>query len=229
MNGKFEVGRIAGVPFLIDPTFLILAVMWMLSYLNVGTSQALALGFVVVIGIGLSILLHELAHAFVGQYFGTRTAFVELNGFGGLCHYASALPANPWNRIAISLAGPAVNLALYFLFDFVSDNLGPGTNPLFARLIGTMEIANWWMFVFNLLPAFPLDGGQALRDLLGMVLSGLTATKIVAGLGLFVCVGVVMYALQHTQLFLGLIAFLLGMINYKAFQDATRPPWQRWQ
>ncbi|MFM2423247.1 MAG: hypothetical protein RL291_1777 [Pseudomonadota bacterium] len=229
MGNKYDLGRISGIPVMLDPTFLVLVAIWMMGYLRAPSALTIAIGLMTVLGLALSILLHELAHAFMGRRLGTAVDFVELNGMGGLCFYASPLPNDPWARIAISIAGPAVNLALYHGLGFLAW-LTTGDVPWFVTfLLVSIATANWWLFIFNMLPAFPLDGGQALRDFLGMFLPGLTATKVVAGLGLFCMFCVVGFALQYQQLFLGMIAFFIGLVNWKAWQDASRPPWQRWQ
>ncbi|HRD76436.1 MAG TPA: hypothetical protein PK264_10920, partial [Hyphomicrobiaceae bacterium] len=199
MGGKFELMKIARIPVLVDVTFIILIVLWGSGYLQAGNTQMLSAGVVVVIGLALSILIHEFAHAFSGRYFGTRVAAVELNGLGGLCYWASSLPRNAWSRIAISLAGPASNLALWFIFDQLFKLAAASTvrNPLLLHVLSMLSIANWYLFLFNMLPSFPLDGGRALEDFLGQYIGGYKATRFVASLGLLVAFGVGAWALMN--------------------------------
>ena len=227
MGGKFEIGRIAGLPVFIDLSFIILIVLWGQGYFTSGDTTQMSLGFLVIVGLALSILLHELAHAVAGHQLGVPPSHVELNGFGGLCYWAGPMRPEAWRRIAISLAGPAANLVLWFVFSQLETLAAVRSNRLVFRLVDTLAWANGWMLLFNMLPAFPLDGGKALEALLGKVVSFLTARRIVAGLGMIIAAGCAFYGLQGST-WMFILAFMIGLENYQAFQDASRPPWQRW-
>lgn len=227
MGGKFEIGRIAGLPVVIDLSFIILIVLWGERYFRSGDTNLMSAGFLIIVGLAASILIHELAHAIVGYRLGVSPSHVELNGFGGLCYWAGPMRPEAWRRIAISLAGPASNLMLWLLFSQLGELAAVRSNRLVSHVVYYLGFANWWMFVFNLLPAFPLDGGKALEALLGKVLSFLMARRIVACLGLLVTAGCVYLALQGNMWML-VLALMIGMENYQALQDASRPPWQRW-
>ena len=226
MGAKFEIGRIRGLPVLIDVSFIILIVLWGERYFLSGSTTRMSIGFLLVVGLAVSILIHELAHAIVGHNLGVPPSHLELNGLGGLCYWAGPMTPIAWRRIAISLAGPASNFILYFLFTGLSEIPAVRTNRFVFEVVFTLAWANWWMGVFNMLPAFPLDGGKALEALLGKFLSFLTARKIVGVLGLCVAAYCAYLGLSGNTWML-LLAVLLGLENYEAIQGASNPPWQR--
>ena len=226
MGGKFEIGRIAGLPVVIDASFILLVVLWGQHYFTSGNTQLMSAGVVIVIGIALSILIHELAHAIVGHYFGVEPSHVELNGMGGLCYWASPMRQEAWPRIAISIAGPLSNLALYFLFKELAAVQGLAGNRMLRNVLLTLSSTNFLLFVFNMLPAYPLDGGKALEALIGPVVGALNAIRIIAIFGLMVTAWLVFRAVQG-DMFLLLIAALLGITNWQALQSAGGPPFQR--
>jgi len=227
MGGKIELGRIAGLPIVVDITFIILVVLWGNRYFTSGDTRLMSAGFVIVIGLAASILLHEFAHAVAGHRFGVRPSHIELNGLGGLCYWASPMRPEAWPRIAISIAGPLANLALWFLFDLLGDLASVRSNRLLAQVVDTLAWVNWWLFVFNMLPAYPLDGGKALDALLGKVTSATNAARVVSVLGLCVAAYCAYLAIEG-HIFLIVLAALLGLANWQALQNANNPPWQRW-
>ena len=227
MGAKFEIGRIAGLPIFIDLTFILLMVLWGADYFTGGNPTAMSIGFLIVVGLALSILLHELAHAVVGNSLGVRPSHVELNGLGGLCYWAGPMRPEAWRRIAISLAGPAANLSLYYLFMMLAGTSLVADNRFVMRVVTTLAYYNWLLAVFNMMPAFPLDGGKALEALLSSFLSSMLARRIVGVLGL--CVACYLgYLGIGGNMWMLLLAVMLGMANWDAVQSATRPPWQRW-
>jgi Zn-dependent protease len=118
----------------------------------------------------------------------------------------------------IYLAGPAVNLGLWYGLGALAGELYRGGNVMVAQPLAVLAWANYVLLIFNLLPAYPLDGGRTLDALLGAVLGGVWATRVVASLGLVVAVGVAFYALP-TNFFMLLIAFFLAQANWEALQS----------
>ena len=226
MGAKFEIGRIGGLPIFIDVSFIILIVLWGGSYFTSGNITAMSIGFLLVVGLALSILLHELAHAVVGSNLGVRPSHVELNGLGGLCYWASPMRPEAWRRIAISLAGPAANIALYYGFSALAAMPMVAENRFVFSLVRSLAYYNWILCIFNLLPAFPLDGGHALEALLSTVLSSSTARMVVGGLGLCVAAYLIYLGISG-NIWMLFLAVLLGLANYDAFQSGKNPPWQR--
>lgn len=227
MGGKFELCRIAGLPVIIDASFILLIVLWGQHYFTSGDTQRMSAGVVIVIGLALSILIHELAHAIVGHYFGVEPSHLELNGMGGLCYWASPMRREAWPRIAISIAGPLSNLALYYLFKELAVLDAIAGNRLMRGVLATLSGMNFLLFVFNMLPAYPLDGGKALEALIGPFVGEFRAIRVIAVIGLVVTAWLVLRAIQGPDMFLLLVAALLGITNWQALQSTGGPPFQR--
>lgn len=226
MGAKFEIGRIAGLPILVDLSFLLLAMLFSADYFTSGNATTMSIGFLMVVGLALSILLHELAHAVVGRSLGVRPSHIELNGLGGLCFWASPMRPEAWRRIAISLAGPAANLLLHYTFLVLAGLPVVAGNRFVLSICVNLAYYNLLLCIFNLLPAFPLDGGKALEALLGAFLASMTARKIVGVLGLIVAAYLAYVGISGSMWML-LLAVMIGLANYEAVQSANNPPWQR--
>ncbi len=227
MGGKFELCRIAGLPVLIDASFILLVVLWGQHYFTSGNAQVMSAGVVVVIGIALSILIHELAHAIVGHSFGVEPSHLELNGMGGLCYWATPMRREAWPRIAISIAGPLSNLALFYLFKELAALDALAGNRMLRGVLATLSATNFLLFIFNMLPAYPLDGGKALEALIGPVVGEYNAIRVIAVIGLAVTAWLVLRAMQGPDMFLLLIAALLAITNWQALQATGGPPFKR--
>jgi len=217
MFSRMEMGRIAGIPIFLDMFFVLVLVLFTYPYFTSGNTQMMSAGFIIVIGLLLSILLHELGHAFAGRLFNAHVSHIDLTGIGGVAHFERSLPGSAFARMVIYLAGPAVNLGLWYGLDALAGEMYQGS-PMVALPLAVLASANKILLIFNLLPAYPLDGGRTLDALLGAVLGGVWSTRIVATLGLMVAAGVVYYALP-TNFFMLLIAYFLAQANWEALQS----------
>ena len=224
MLTRMEIGRIAGIPIYLDMFFVLVLLIFTYPYFTAGSTQAMSAGFVIVIGLLLSILLHELGHAFAGRLFGASVSHIELTGLGGVAQFERSLPSSVFARTVIYLAGPAVNLLLWLGLDALLGQTIQSGKSMLAVPIAVLAWANFALLLFNLLPAYPLDGGHTLDAWLGALLGSAWATRIVATLGLIVAAGLVYIALP-SAFFLMLIALFLGMANWQALQDVGR--WRR--
>ena len=213
-----ELGRIAGIPIYLDMFFVLVLLLFTYPYFTSGNTQLMSAGFIIVVGLLLSILLHELGHAFAGRLFNAPVSHIDLTGIGGVAHFERSLPASALARVVIYLAGPAVNLGLWYGLGALAGEAYQGSSPMVALPLAVLASANYILLIFNLLPAYPLDGGRTLDALLGAVLGGVWATRIVATLGLVVAAGVAYYALP-TNFFMLLIAFFLAQANWEALQS----------
>lgn len=183
MKWSWKLGEIAGIGIFVHGTFLILVVWVLLSRLSQGwTSALLGLGFL--LAVFAIIVLHELGHALTAQRFGIRTQDITLLPIGGLARM-ERMPEKPWQELLVALAGPAVNLLLAALLLAVILPLYGGLQgELMAdQLLVQLFWVNVSLAVFNLLPAFPMDGGRALRALLAMKMDYVRATHIAANTG----------------------------------------------
>ena len=217
MFSRMELGRIAGIPIYLDMMFALVLLLFTYPYFTSGNTQLMSAGFIIVIGLLLSILLHELGHAFAGRLFNAHVSHIDLTGIGGIAHFERSLPASAFARMVIYLAGPAVNLGLWYGLGALAGEAYQGS-PMLALPLVVLASANYYLLIFNLLPAYPLDGGRTLDALLGAVLGGVWSTRIVATLGLVVAAGVAYYALP-TNFFMLLIAFFLAQANWEALQS----------
>ena len=218
--GQIEIFRIGRIPVHLDFFFILLAVMWTWSYWSSGNTQMYSAGFVLVIGLFASILLHELGHAWAGRLFGVGTSAIELNGLGGLCYFDRSLPARVLPRSVICLAGPFANLVLWQVFEIVGywsiGAVGPG---LHIEVMLTLAWANFLLLIFNLLPAFPLDGGKVLEAWLAPIAGPAWSVRIVAVLGLCIAAFVASRAFPGS-VFMMLMAILLAIHNWQMLQSA---------
>lgn len=162
----------------------------------------------------VSVTLHELGHAAAARYFGIRTPRILLLPIGGMAEM-EAIPRSPREEIIIALAGPAVNYVIIgVLLIFVRFPEGLNWDYFEMSLMGLgryLVAANFVMGVFNLLPAFPMDGGRVLRALLAMRMPYLRATKIAVHAGKAVALAGAAYFVffQHNYLAAVLFTFII--------------------
>lgn len=228
--GKAEVGRIFGIPIVLDASFILLAVLYGMHHFTSANMASISYGIVLVAGVALSILLHELGHALAGRYWGVPTSHIELNGLGGLCYFARPFPPERIKNITMLLAGPAANLILWQVFDHGSDALisaSAGSPDRMAFLMKHLASINFLLLIFNLMPAHPLDGGRALAQLLSKAIGYDRAMRLVAYLGLLVAAWLVLLAFSG-QFFAALIAFVLLQANLEILNTHGGPRWTRW-
>lgn len=224
MFARLEIGKIGGIPIYLDMFFVLVLLLFAMPYFTAGSSQAVSAGFVIVVGLLLSILLHELGHAAAGRLFGTSVSHIELTGLGGIAHFERSLPRSVLARSVIYLAGPAANLALWYGFDWLAGIALVNGNRVLALPFGVLASSNFVLMLFNLLPAFPLDGGHTLDAWLGAIFGSEWAIRIVSCLGLVVAVGIAFLALP-TNFFMLFVAFFIGQANWEALQSIGR--WRR--
>ncbi len=218
MNSKMELGRIAGIPIILDMWFVLVAVLLSSSYFTSGNTQMMSVGIIVVAGLLLSILLHELGHAFAGRLFKQRVREIELGGFGGMCRFERSLPGSVWLRTVVYLAGPAVNVVLWLVLGWLAHLPVIASNPFVAIAVGTLAFYNLYLAIFNCLPAYPLDGGNTLDAWLGALLGPAWSVRIVSTLGLLVSAWIAYMAFPRA-IFMMLVALSLLLINWEALQS----------
>jgi len=190
MKWSWKVGRIAGIDLRIHATFLlILAWAAMAGYSASRTGSGALGGVLFILALFLSVVLHEFGHALTARRFGVSTRDITLLPIGGIAHLAE-MPRKPSQELRVALAGPAVTLAIIIVLylglylagrsPFVStQRLLTNPGDFFSQLMW----ANITVFVFNLLPAFPMDGGRVLRAVLAFRLDYGRATAVAARIG----------------------------------------------
>lgn len=197
--------RLFGVPIRIGPSIVVVLLLF-----GLGVGDAIAIALWVVIGI-VSIVLHELGHALVARAAGARPT-IELAGLGGVTRYeATGRSGRRGWGLAISLAGPGVGLAIGAVAWWLRDGVARGGYGEIALSILLFTSIGWSLF--NLLPILPLDGGQALRQLL----PGDDATRTVrtAWTGVVTSAVLVALAVWQDQLFIAVFGGLFAAQNYR--------------
>jgi Zn-dependent protease len=225
MFPRLELGRIAGIDINLDMMFVLVLLLFTYPYFTHGDTQLMSAGFIIIVGILLSILLHELGHAFAGRLFKARVSHIDLTGLGGVAHFERSLPASVFARSVIYLAGPAVNLGLWLGLGALTGEAAGIGKPMLALPIAVLASINFFLMCFNLLPAYPLDGGHTLDAWLGALLGPIWSVRIVAGLGLAVAIAVALYALP-TGIFLLFVALFLAQANWEALQSVRGSRWR---
>ncbi len=186
MRWAIRLGRIAGIEVRIHVTFfLLLAYLGFAGYQTAGAGEALKLMLLVCV-VFSCVLLHEFGHAFAARRCGIRTPDITLFPFGGVARI-ERMPENPRQEIFIALAGPAVNVIIAGVLWAVLAISGRLASPEHMGTLGTLAFKVMWinavLLGFNLIPAFPMDGGRVLRALLAMRLDHGRATRIAAHIG----------------------------------------------
>jgi len=184
---SWRVGRLFGIPVYLHGTFLVLVGFVLLGKWRQGGDLGSAVGSVLfLLAIFATIVLHELGHALTARQFGIRTRDITLLPIGGIARL-ERMPDVPRHELWVALAGPAVNLAIAaIVFGFSTLAGMHPTIALAEASTGTIDRfigINVWLAVFNLIPAFPMDGGRVLRALLAERMDYVRATQIAAFLG----------------------------------------------
>lgn len=213
MSWSWKLGSLFGIPIFIHWTFLILLAWLVFGHWTQGhdaLQTAEGVGFV--LSIFGCVVLHELGHALMARRFGVGTSDITLLPIGGVARL-ERIPEKPIQEFLVAIAGPAVNLAIILLL------LIAGVRPLIQgsevdMLIrqgfwSKLLVVNGFLVAFNVLPAFPMDGGRILRALLAMKLPYPTATQIAATIGKMMAIVFVFAGLSIGNPFLMLIALFV--------------------
>ncbi len=188
MKWSWRVGEFLGIRVYLHATFLLLVGWIALTHFIQGrTLQSAVAGALFTGAIFLSVLLHEYGHALAARKFGIGTRDITLLPIGGVARL-ERMPEEPKQELWVALAGPAVNAAIsgaLFVLLMAAGALQPlsGLSATGGPFLERLMIANVFLALFNLLPAFPMDGGRVLRALLATRLPYVRATKIAGFLG----------------------------------------------
>ena len=192
MRGAIPLGRVMGIRLSIHVTFVMLLawIMW-LGWGMSGLSGSLWCGALLG-SLFLCVLLHELGHCVVAMYYGVKVRGITLLPIGGVASM-SRIPERPIEEFLVAVAGPMVNVviagALILLTGHFPDMAGLDDVPnSMGELAQHIIRANVILVLFNMVPAFPMDGGRVLRSALAAMLPYVTATVIAARIGQFAAV-----------------------------------------
>ena len=201
MKWSWKLAHVAGIAVYVHATFAILLV-WIawVAWRMEPTLSSVVSGVAFIVALFACIVLHELGHALMARRYGIQTRDITLLPIGGLARL-ERMPEEPRQELLVALAGPAVNLAIAAVLGGALWATGrwesdAATSAMQGPFLQRLVLVNVFIMVFNLLPAFPMDGGRALRALLASRMDHVAATQVAANIG------------QGMALFFGLIGLL---------------------
>lgn len=214
MKWSLRLGRVAGIEVSVHFTFFLL-IFWLVAVSlqdgnTLGATAANTVFLLVLFGI---VLLHELGHALTARRFGIQTRDIILLPIGGLARL-ERMPRDPVQELIVAIAGPMVNIVLGGLLFGVAIQISGGVLPAIyyhlggPTFLGKLILVNAILAGFNLLPAFPMDGGRVLRALLAMVTSYVTATTVAAFVGRVLAVGFFLVGLSGNWVLMLIAVFV---------------------
>lgn len=216
MKKSLKIGSVAGIGIFLHWTFLVLvAAIFAFYYVQSESLGAALVGMALIMAVFACVVLHELGHALTARRFNVPTRSITLYPIGGLARL-ERIPAEPMREFWIAIAGPAVNLlialVLAVFIGVTGDSFAPrALSDPGGNVMGTLMWLNLALAGFNLLPAFPMDGGRVLRSLLALKQDYAQATQTAANVGqgmaiLFGLVGLIYF--NPVLLFIALFVYV---------------------
>lgn len=215
MRWSIKLGRILGINIQVHLTFFLILILGAFSY---GGSAGPLYGLIVTLALFTLVLLHELGHSLAAMGYGIPVKDITLLPIGGVARL-ERMPEKPGQELIVALAGPAVNVVLALgLLPIVLGlgvaqatplSLSSWSQPGLLGLLAFLLSANISLAVFNLIPAFPMDGGRVFRALLGLFLDYQRATDVAVRVGRVLAVGLGLLGLVSGQLLLAFIALFI--------------------
>lgn len=231
MKWSWKIGRVSGIDLRVHATFAILLI-WLalLYYQDTGTAAGAARGVLFTLAMFGSVVLHELGHALTARRFGASTRDITLLPIGGVARLEH-IPTQPHQELWIALAGPAVTVgiaaAIYILLrvlglpvGFVKEATAHGERGAFLAQLMWVNVS---LVIFNLLPAFPMDGGRVLRAVLAFRMDYLRATEVAARVGKWFALlfGIIGLLVSPFLVLIGLFVWLAAASESSATQMHT--------
>jgi Zn-dependent protease/predicted transcriptional regulator len=223
MKGSFKLGKIAGIGLFVHWTFSLLILFIIYTNYKAGQNSIQILWSVLfILCVFLTVFMHELGHALTAKKFGIKTKDITLLPIGGVAQL-ERLPEKPSEELMVAFAGPMVNIVLALITSlFIS--LPNTSEEMVAQLENGVNAGNFFLnfylvniilAFFNLIPAFPMDGGRVLRALLSYKLERHQATKIAARIGQALAIGFVLLGFYSNPflIFIGIFVFMGAQIE----------------
>ncbi|MGE3528620.1 MAG: site-2 protease family protein [Methyloceanibacter sp.] len=226
MRWSLRVGSVGGTAILIHVTFLLFLIWLGAIYYRQGGMETAWQGTIFIVLLFLCVLLHELGHVFAARRYGVKTRDVTLWPFGGIASMEQ-MPEKPSQELIVALAGPAVNVVIAaVLLLWLGTQLDPEsltkiedpTVSLAAKVAG----ANIILILFNMIPAFPMDGGRVLRALLAMRMGNARATELAASIGQAFAVIFGVVGIFYNPMLIIIAAFIFLAASGEAAQAQLR-------
>jgi Zn-dependent protease/CBS domain-containing protein len=187
MQWSVRLGKIAGIDLKVHLTFVLILIWVGLMQWRIGGTPAIVPGVLFILVLFGCVVLHELGHALTARRYGIQTRDITLLPIGGVARL-ERMPEEPSQELAVALAGPAVNVVIAAVLGLLLaatgawiplESMDPVRGPFLQRLL----IVNVFLAVFNMIPAFPMDGGRVLRALLASRMGFPKATQVAASVG----------------------------------------------
>jgi len=202
MKSSVQIGKIIGIPIRIHFTFLIILALFAWSFstdsvalfgfiigygaLSLDLTVKIILGIFLAVFLFVCVILHEIGHSYLTQRYGYKISGITLFIFGGVSQ-AEEIPRNPKMELKIASIGPGISILLgilFYVFYLFINDLGTSLDlQIMSITIGTLAFYNVLLGLFNLIPAFPIDGGRILRSVLASRIEYGRATKIASNVG----------------------------------------------
>jgi Zn-dependent protease/predicted transcriptional regulator len=232
MKTNLNLGRVTGIKIQIHWTFLFLMV-WIVfeALLRGDSTKSIVFNMAFILAIFGCVVLHELGHALMAKHFGIITKKITLLPIGGVASLEK-IPEDPKQELLVAIAGPLVNVLIAFIL-YVTLPIKQITSLNFNEALiyfnaFTLQnflffifIVNVGLFVFNLIPAFPMDGGRVFRALLAMKIDRVKATHIATTIGQIIAVFFLLIGLLYNPIliFIALFIFLAAYGENKYVHD----------
>src|ERR687895_1017706 len=218
MGGAFKIGRFSGIDVRVHWTFFLLLVFFaFIGYQASGGPVGALTATVTIVALFFCVLLHEFGHSLVAQRLGLEIHSITLLPLGGVSNLES-LPEKPSDEVKITLAGPLVSVVLALIFFGVGLLLGAEPRMPTDLFTGIGSVGQFFFYLgylnvilalFNLIPAFPLDGGRLLRGVLSTRLGALRATEIASRVGQLFAFAFFLIGLLGGNFLLALVAVFI--------------------
>ncbi len=195
MSWSLQLGKIKGIQIKVHASFALILIWGALNYGGSRGWRGAVYGVGIVLLIFAIVLLHELGHSLAAMAFGIKVQDITLLPIGGLARL-ERMPSKPWQEFIVAAAGPFVNFVMALaLFPFVLWTIWAREGDIFHVLMMIVAAPSGWvliqflftinvsLLVFNLIPAFPMDGGRIFRALLAMLFGTTAATRVAVWLG----------------------------------------------
>lgn len=212
MKWSFEVARLFGIPLRIHVTFVLLLLFVAMAGGKPGVPGSALYGVITVLFIFACVVVHELAHSLVAMRYGIKVRGIVLLPMGGVSQMEE-MPEEPSKEIKVSIVGPVTSLllaAIFYILASVADQPTSLRHFSFARphLLANLFRINLVLGLFNILPAFPMDGGRVLRGILATRINHIRATKLAVDIGQGIAILMFFYGAFY-NLWVALIAVFI--------------------
>jgi len=221
MKASLNLGSISGIKIIVHWTFFFL-ILWIVfdELKRGGTTQSILFNVAFVLAVFMCVVLHELGHALMAKRFGVNTKKITLLPIGGMASL-DKIPESPKQELLVVIAGPLVNVIIAILIYLIlpiqelanislTENLETLSELTLQNFLLYLFVVNIGLVIFNIIPAFPMDGGRILRALLAMKIDRVKATQIASSIGQVFALAFLLIGLLYNPflIFIALFIFL---------------------